>query len=394
MRHRRRPWFVPGVSGNTYYWLVNWNWSGFLSSPDLNTYSFMWDDLGRDRVNPLWSRQISGGCPPEYIVANDGYSLYMGNVQCNPQLLDSDLSRADMTYDLQAYAITGQSRCRIIKPVFDLNVEIAELRDLPHLARNVASLLETLKGLGKQGFLAAVDLLFKQAGDTSLGYHFGVMPLQRSLQKVGDLMIRADRIVNTILRNEGRIVHRRADLLDTSSTSTTEHPGDVVPVSTLMSNITHNSVIRTRKVEDRIWYETGVSVQIPDFKRMSKEEFLLGQVLGQSPTPAQLWELQPFSWMVDWAVNVSSWLETMENATLYSWHNPCIMHETVVHDQLDGLLRYKTAAGIAECYPSGWCEHKIMRRFPHDSNRPGYLGLDLGDPFRQIITGSLLLSRS
>lgn len=206
------------------------------------------------------------------------------------------------------------------KPHVDLPLFLFELKDLPSLAKSVYS-------FGKS--LPKAYELVKQAGDSllnptsrhnnrnvarnlaglNLQTTYGVNPLLGDLAKLVGASEAIERRLALIRRlSNGKDVRKRVDI-DTQS------------VTSVFSEAWNSSVINnrgtiTQTTTVRKWATTRWRNLTGGVPMSSKEAewAAIRSTLGLDLSFSQLWNALPWSWMIDWALDVGSYLDATRNS--------------------------------------------------------------------------------
>lgn len=189
------------------------------------------------------------------------------------------------------YAAAAAARSNPSSPYVDVPVSIFELGDLTTL-------------LKKQG-----DNLIKRGAGKYLEYKFLWEPLIGDLVKLTNFHDQVARRVKAIKKLAGRRGYRRTVVLDNLGTSKALN---WKPQSAHVSLPTQNvSVIGSRQIKGHCrWVATADLSKMP-----SQDVVALAQraVLGATLDLSTLWELVPFSWLIDWGWNIGDYLKANRN---------------------------------------------------------------------------------
>ncbi|UJQ85281.1 MAG: putative maturation protein [Loecwouvirus pseudonemorishabitans] len=189
------------------------------------------------------------------------------------------------------------------RPVVDIPAFLGEAGQLPRLV-----------------MLAGSSLLGKLASG-NLAYQFGWRPLIADVNKLLSFQNHVRNRVNELerLRDKGGQKSRR-ELYSARTTGSGTQLLQSVPVGYVISGA------YTDEAEMRMW---GSIKWTPDADLPSTDEALrrlaIRSVLGLSLEPAALWEILPWSWLIDWFVNVGSFLNAHRNTVPASHGGICIM---------------------------------------------------------------------
>jgi hypothetical protein len=177
-----------------------------------------------------------------------------------------------------------------------LAAPIAESREIHRIVRQINNLtlnatkallaIKKTKGKSALGF----------AADIWLGLGFGVNPMLKDIQSA------ADSVTKYLQRQDGCIVV-------SGTANAVYHSGLVAPPSSeyIAQDATiswHRSAVHTQGIR----YVAGIDLTVRSAANYSVADHL-GIELGE--LPSTLWELTPFSWVVDYGLTVGPWLDDM-----------------------------------------------------------------------------------
>lgn len=161
----------------------------------------------------------------------------------------------------------------------------------------------------------------KTAGGEYLNWQFGFKPLANDIAKFMATVVDLDRLIRQYERDSGRMVRRRFSFPPERSISVSKVSDNVyttVPSSSLLTDplsTNQGSTYLIREVEIRRWFSGAFVYHIPDYQnrryaaRPSVNEFQ--KYLGLELTPEVLWAAAPWSWAVDWYLNVGDVLSNL-----------------------------------------------------------------------------------
>jgi hypothetical protein len=198
-------------------------------------------------------------------------------------------------------ATTLKMRTNPSRPVVSLPQFVAELKDLPGL----------LRGLGRD--------YFTKAAKTNMNYQFGIAPLVGDLFKMTTLADHASKRSNELHRlfSQGGL-RRKIPLY---KETLTRDWGTVTFHDWRYGIPAHYRGVYTLEV-------SGWAKWLPDGSTLpptTEEEYLQlahnvcqglnsrGDLFALTNLLPDLWELYPWSWLVDWFTNIGDFLSTMRN---------------------------------------------------------------------------------
>lgn len=238
------------------------------------------------------------------------------------ELLRPDLPTTweDTKSTLTAHGVTGWKRARPGNPTANLGQFVAELREFNRLFPGFDKSI--LRGPLKTLPLRALASLasFRKLGSGYLNFEFGWKPFVKDLQEMYKLSHDIDRQIATLRRNNGRNIKRERKLKDSTEVSETKditngafgylRPTPILGLTTGTS--TRTVTVTTR---ERIWFEGCFRYWVQNIGSMQWENRARRALFGANPTPSLLWEVLPWSWLVDWFSNTGDVLSNMsENA--------------------------------------------------------------------------------
>lgn len=202
------------------------------------------------------------------------------------------------------YGQRAIANCYPTAPTASLSVLLGELLSdgLPSLV-GLASLREDVK-------------LYRSLGAEYLNVEFGWKPFVKDLQKLGSALQNASRILSQYQRDSGRIVRRRFSFpteIRTTESSWTAPYGHI-PVygfsEVLAPTLKGKPGLITDRISQRYWFSGAFTyyLDIGDnlVSKLREYEQLGNKLLGSRITPDVLWELAPWSWLIDWKATIGT----------------------------------------------------------------------------------------
>jgi len=155
--------------------------------------------------------------------------------------------------------------------------------------------------------------VFRKAGGEYLNVTFGWLPFLADLLDVLNAVVNSRKIIEQYVRDSGQIVRRRRSYspINTHEPVQTFSGRELVfPVSGFGSYIEPDAQKRRGTLTVRSWrtekysfsaaYTYYLDTGGDFFSDLRRFEQLANRLLGTRITPEVLWELVPFSWLVDW----------------------------------------------------------------------------------------------
>lgn len=270
-----------------------------------------------------------------------GGHCYNGNLISKIDYLVDD----PMLDDLEEYGATGWSRFRPGKPSADLTVFLAELRDLPRMLKTTAKGFYNLwrsMGGSRTGFGP------KHVADHWLNTQFGWFPFVNDLRKFYNTTQVLDRRIAQLRRDNGQWIKRGGTVLEEEDVSVSSYAGTMhSPVPSYYAlGRSHNTGYTqwTIKTFRKVWFEARFRYWMPWLPQASWEG-AAAYMFGLRVSPAVLWEITPWSWLVDWCTNAG---DVIENVTSMVYDNLAAKYAYVM-----GNVRHQVEALSIANYVDG-----------------------------------------
>lgn len=245
----------------------------------------------------------------------------------------------------QSYGPAAYRKTRPGNPVAHLGQFLGELRDLPQIPfKNLVSWprIRSLAGVpfrnwgralynrlrdfykfelrvGNRAFLKFADSAVKPGGEY-LNVVFGWRPFLQDLVSAWQLSLVLEEELRKLVRENGKGIHRRTTLKDDTTnadlSTVSPYPWPWEPYSFIGGpgaggpsgyGVGGSTVHRyVKRVKERVWFSGRYRYWIPDVQSIADRSwhaFASVALYGLLPTPSLVWELLPFSWLLDWFVN-------------------------------------------------------------------------------------------
>jgi hypothetical protein len=198
------------------------------------------------------------------------------------------------------------------KPAVSVPVFLAQLKDLP-------------RSLQRAGLLKKKQAASKREGDSSVDFNFGWDLLYKDLQKIFDFTAQVDQRVKQLTAAYG-VKGSRGRGVAWSDYSRRDW-GSLALWTVDVSVYANPRVTDTNR---RIWgsvHWTADHIDAPSATEILQRSRLI--VHGWRLAPADVWELIPWSWFVDYFINVGDYLEATGNNLGIHVERSCVMEETI-----------------------------------------------------------------
>ncbi len=234
---------------------------------------------------------------------------------------------------LAGWGAIGWNRTFPLHPVYSMGVSIFELKDLHGM---VSQTMQTFSDLAKRGFrFTATRRTFgdflndvkkgpKYLADNYLNTTFGWIPFAQDLAAA---FAYRDKLLKKLrwLRNHNRRSVRRKITLDAGG-FTEAIPSTATSPVALMGPNTGNSLLyssgnspvpidQTKSYDSKIWYVARYRFHIPELDHgslfLDKHRRLSFSLYGIDFDPSIIYKVIPWSWLLDWFLNVGAVLQNI-----------------------------------------------------------------------------------
>lgn len=155
----------------------------------------------------------------------------------------------------------------------------------------------------------------KDIGSYYLALKFGWEPLLRDIRDFVKTQMSAQKRLQQLLRDNGKPVRRGCTLYDISTTSYSEGAsyGALNPVFATQFYKSIPLFRDTVTTTERIWASGRYRYWLPGGPRdVAWQRKMIARIFGFKPSPKVVWDALPWTWLIDWFVDVGSMLENME----------------------------------------------------------------------------------
>jgi len=206
------------------------------------------------------------------------------------------------------------------KPSAGLAEILGELNEgIPKISSNILDLVSSRGAINAKTSYNALSKDY-------LNYEFGVTPLVGGLLQAGAVVRDINKRMIDFDRNSGRLVRRRRYVKPVVTTQVVPRGGSTSDFATYWANSDFlapgsfvQSVTDTIQSSTDIWFSGAwqyyTKLDSSMLSRMQNTEQLLHKIGGMRLTADLLWQLTPWTWLVDWQTDVG---KQIQNASLMS----------------------------------------------------------------------------
>jgi hypothetical protein len=312
-----------------------------------------------------------GGFIPNFLPTNS----WFGDLYAYYKLIGSQpVFKPNGTHswgDVSSYGASAWKKFRPGKPAADAAVFIGEIRDLPRMLKTTARAWRDayVSRFGRRPKAAT-----KKAADHWLNTQFGWLPFLNDLRKFHRTWTKADKIIAYLVRNNGRWIKRggavKEEELETETLASysDERMYPVLTSQYFPSYPSRGSAIVQRITRQKVWFEALFRYYIPNINSVTWRDEALSSLYGLNVTPELIWELTPWSWLVDWFTNVGDVLSNMSGAGPVS--NLTAKYAYVM-GTTETLIRLTSFAKLSPPTVGTW-EYSVSRKSRVEANPFGF----------------------
>jgi len=241
-----------------------------------------------------------------YFSLNGSYK-YVGGFFINyTPPLNWDIAFADRDVSFSADGATGWNRSKPGRVGADLGQTFGEIRDVPlmlkHTAKGFHDIWKSMGGHKR-------DFGPKVVADHWLNTQFGWLPFLNDIRKSIKTYLAFDKQFKQLVENNGQWQRRgctvRTELDTEVIASDSQHTAHApLQSSYFYSNPFQTGHYEVRRVHSlKSWFSASFKYYIPDIQSIEFKRWYIQQIFGMHVSPSLVWELTPWSWLVDWFSN-------------------------------------------------------------------------------------------
>jgi len=196
----------------------------------------------------------------------------------------------------------------------------------------LADIGQTLGELRREGFprtrsLASFKTSFtpRKGAEDYLTWQFGYRPVIQDIYALARTLDTADKQWSAYLRGARKLQRRRFDFPpETSSTTTDVAVGGTIypPLASTLASGQATTLRRTRTIVVKRRFTAAYTYAAPDFLGLADTQVFVRKALqyqkqyGLEIDPSLLWNLTPWSWLIDWFLPVGNFINSASNLVL------------------------------------------------------------------------------
>lgn len=251
--------------------------------------------------------------------------------------------------DAEPYGAVGWNKFKPAKPGADLGVSLAEMRDV---WSTIKKRVQSFKNLSVQRPITNPGANFLEA-------NFGWLPLINDVKKAIKQYQSLDDTIDRIRKQNGQWEHR-GGIVNKANESWTE----TKPIGTSISPIfvapffvndplASQTYQKQTEYSSVTWFSASFKYFIPNINSQKWADGARRKLMGLNLNPSLVWELVPWSWLVDWLSNAGDVFSNMDNPLAENLvaARACVMRHTTFTVSHSGVLRFEAPYGTRQSVP-------------------------------------------
>jgi hypothetical protein len=258
-------------------------------------------------------------------------------------------------------------------PLVDLPLFLFELREFPRMLRQLGEVLSR-------------RLHPRDIPDGHLAYSFGWKPLIMDLLNLIDLQREMDRKLRRLRAAASKGGARLGFSLGSDSSRSSTGDYNLLPDG--QGNYGFRSVERTT-VSDEYWCSAKMMLDSELPPHSEVPDFLRRNLLGLNVSASTLWNAVPWTWLIDYFVNIGDVMDANRGGLRFRIPTMCIMHHSVATSTLEGA---KSDLGLT--WVAGSMKTDSKKRAAYVFPQPNFAFRPFLTNGMMAIMGSLLTSKA
>lgn len=242
---------------------------------------------------------------------------------------------------MNALGATGWKKFQPAKPIADLGTFLGESRELP---RQFSDAVKALRELATSPSKTVRNMSW--LSNQHLATQFGWLPLMRDLEDFHKAYKDTNSWLDRVRKYNGEWEHR-GGVVAKDEVEEVVGQVSITPLPTSYSappeGVTKGNVYVVSGY--RVWFSAWFKYYIEDFDSPSTQLRLKARIWGLSNTPAIVWNLLPWSWMVDWFSNLGDNIDNLAPIDNLVAKMPCVMRHCYTYKRATVTQRYKDPDG-------------------------------------------------
>ena len=161
----------------------------------------------------------------------------------------------------------------------------------------------------------------KQISEAWLNANFGWLPFLNDIRNFANAVKDLDKRLKQLKKDNGKWVYRGGPVHSTSNVEVLEDssswgffPGYYIYLAD-RTGATSSRRFVTRTEKQDIWFTARFKYHVPDSSGFRWKASAYAMLFGLTPSPSMVWELTPWSWLIDWCSNAGEIVEYISSIT-------------------------------------------------------------------------------
>lgn len=214
--------------------------------------------------------------------------------------------------------VNGWGKAKPAQPEASLGVAFGEAREIPHMLAQTAkafarSYKTFIKNTSKMGI--------RDAADDWLNLNFGWLPFLRDIEDFIKVVKYQEDLLRQLRKDNNQWIYRRRSIRREETVEQVFSDSRVAAFTPVGASNLYNTPNGNTRIERvtrlNSWFVGRFKYYIPYLKTSgpgTTREMV--HLLGLRPTPMVLYELMPWSWLVDWFTNVGTSFSNLQSCLL------------------------------------------------------------------------------
>lgn len=258
--------------------------------------------------------------------------------------------------DVSSHGPTAYAKFSPLKPAVNVGETLAELSQLPRMLSGSAAMFYKIWNRlgGKKHFLAS-----SHVANEWLNTQFGWKPF---LSTLGDFCKTQNSLyarMTKLRKNNGKWVKRGGRLFETINSEDVSGRFGVTNTYPEVAGFNKTSSVGIELVErQRCWFSAKYKYWIPELNGPVYSPKLIAHLYGARLTPSLVWNLLPWSWMIDWGVNLSAILQNVDESSF----GQLVSQQAFIMGRTEKLYKITARITLGSSSQTGIWESSLTRK--------------------------------